>query len=397
MQRLHARYPFLEAARETVATETVDLATVVEQERAVVERARKRVITALEDGEIGEPHRDPRTELLSYPVARVLVSMVDERVLVRKYARAEAATAHERFTADLESTTELKSVESTGLELETVLDEFSLQEAVTPAPASASRGAGTAAAAADGDDVDDVDEFRIDVGTYLPLAADLWDDEWGLVNQPLTNGEVPVARDDLLVLLREAIRDRIEEGLPFEVPDPIATRLEDDVAAVRDVLADLDLTRDIDTVVPELFPPCMQALLDQIQKGEHLPHHSRFAITAFLSSIGMTTDEIVELYRVNSSFGEEMTRYQTDHIRGETSPTEYSPPSCATMQSYGDCVNKDDLCERIPHPMAYYEERIDEADEDELEDWRTEDAEADADGSGKREERSEGTGTVNSD
>ncbi|WP_323172930.1 DNA primase regulatory subunit PriL [Natrialba sp. PRR66] len=400
MQRLHARYPFLEAARETVATETVDLATVVEQERAVVERARKRVITALEDGEIGEPHRDPRTELLSYPVARVLVSMVDERVLVRKYARAEAATAHERFTADLESTTELKSVESTGLELETLLEEFNLQETVTPAPASTSRGAGTAAATGDidgGDDIDDVDEFRIDVGTYLPLAADLWDDEWGLVNQPLTNGEVPVARDDLLVLLREAIRDRIEEGLPFEVPDPVATGLEDDVAAVRDVLADLDLTRDIDTVVPELFPPCMQALLDQIQKGEHLPHHSRFAITAFLSSIGMTTDEIVDLYRVNSSFGEEMTRYQTDHIRGETSPTEYSPPSCATMQSYGDCVNKDDLCERIPHPMAYYEERIDEADEDELEDWREGDAETDADGNGKREERSEESGTVNSD
>lgn len=395
MQRLHARYPFLEAARETVATETVDLATVVEQERAVVERARKRVITALEDSEIGEPHRDPRTELLSYPVARVLVSMVDERVLVRKYARAEAATAHERFTADLESTTELKSVESTGLELETVLEEFSLQEAVTPAPASAPREAGTAAATADINDVDDVNEFRIDVGTYLPLAADLWDDEWGLVNQPLTNGEVPVARDDLLVLLREAIRDRIEEGLPFEVPDPIATGLEDDVAAVRDVLAELDLTRDIDTVVPELFPPCMQALLDQIQKGEHLPHHSRFAITAFLSSIGMTTDQIVDLYRVNSSFGEEMTRYQTDHIRGETSPTEYSPPSCATMQSYGDCVNKDDLCERIPHPMAYYEERIDEADEDELEDWREGDTETEADEKGT--DTSDGTGTVNSD
>ncbi|EMA38236.1 DNA primase large subunit, partial [Halobiforma nitratireducens JCM 10879] len=113
------------------------------------------------------------------------------------------------------------------------------------------------------------------------------------------------------------------------------------------------------------------------QKGEHLPHHSRFAITSFLTSIGMTTDEIVELYRVNSSFGEEMTRYQTDHIRGDSSPTEYSPPSCATMQSYGDCVNKDDLCERIPHPMAYYEERIDDADDEDLEDWRGQDGEAD--------------------
>ncbi|WP_226482059.1 DNA primase regulatory subunit PriL [Natrinema amylolyticum] len=351
MQRLHARYPFLEAARESVATEAVDLATVVEQDRAVVDRARQRVITALEGGETGDQHRDARIELLSYPVARVLVSMVGERVLVRKYARAEAATAYERFTADMTDTTELKSVETTGLALEDLLTEFDL-----------------------GDDVRETgDEYRIDVGTYLPLAEDLWDDEWRLVNQPLEAGEVPVDEDELLTLLREAIRGRIEDGLPFEVPEAIATALEDDADEIREVLADLDMTQDIDTVVPDLFPPCMTALLDQIQKGEHLPHHSRFAITAFLTSIGMTTDEIVDLYRVNSSFGEEMTRYQTDHIRGDSSPTEYSAPSCATMQSYGDCVNKDDLCERIPHPMAYYEQRIDDADDEELEDWRESD------------------------
>ncbi|MDG5758489.1 DNA primase regulatory subunit PriL [Natronococcus sp. A-GB1] len=348
MERLHARYPFLEAAREAVATEAVDLATIVEQDGAVVERATQRVSTAVEDGEIGDPHRDPRTELLSYPVARVLVSLVDEGILTRKYARAESTAAFERFTDDFENTVELKSVSSTGLDLDDLLEEFDLANAVQP--------------------VDD--GYRIGIGRYLPLAAGLRDDRWRLVNRALSGGEVPIEEDELHTLLREAIRERIEGGLPFQVPDAIAASLETEAAEIRDVLAELDLTREIDTVVPDLFPPCMKALLDDIQKGEHLPHHSRFAITAFLTSIGMSTDEIVELYRVNSSFGEEMTRYQTDHIGGETSPTEYSPPSCATMQSYGDCVNKDDLCERIPHPMAYYEKRIDQTDEDELEDWR---------------------------
>ncbi|WP_255193549.1 DNA primase regulatory subunit PriL [Natronobeatus ordinarius] len=348
MQRLHARYPFLEVARESVAAAAVDLAAVVEQDRDVVDRAAERVHTALEDGHTGEPRLDARTELLSYPVARVLVSLVDERVLVRRYARAEAATAYDRFTADLADTTELKSVETTGLDRETLLAEFDLESAVRETD----------------------DGYRVDVGAYLTLAADLWGDEWRLVNRALADGEVPVDEGELLELLREAIRERIEDGLPFEVPEAIATALEAEVEAIRDALADLDLTREIDTVVPDLFPPCMKALLDDVQKGEHLPHHSRFAITSFLASIGMGTDEIVDLYRVNSSFGEEMTRYQTDHIRGETSPTEYSPPSCATMQSYGDCVNKDDLCERIPHPMAYYERRLDDADDDDLEDWR---------------------------
>jgi DNA primase large subunit len=117
----------------------------------------------------------------------------------------------------------------------------------------------------------------------------------------------------------------------------------------------------------------MTALLDQVQKGEHLEHHSRFAIAAFLSGIGLTTDEIVELFEVNPGFGEEATRYQVDHIRGDTSPTEYSTPSCATMQSYGDCVGKDDICEdeiNESHPLNYYEHRLDEADEEELADWR---------------------------
>ncbi|UTF53901.1 DNA primase regulatory subunit PriL [Natronosalvus rutilus] len=353
MKRLHARYPFLEAAREAVATEAVDLATVVEQGQAVVERARERVVAALEDGGTGEPSRDARVELLSYPVARVLVSLVAENVLIRKYARAEAETAFDRFTADFTDTTELKSVESTGVDLEMLLAEFDL------GPSVRSVGDGPPA-------------YRIDVGAYLPLADDLWADEWRLVNRALADGEVPITEAELLTLVREAVRTRVEEGLPFDVPESIAAALEDEAAEIREVLAEMDLTREIDTVVPDLFPPCMKALLDDVQKGEHLPHHSRFAITAFLTSIGMTTDQIVDLYRVNSSFGEEMTRYQTDHIRGDSSPTEYSPPSCATMQSYGDCVNKDDLCERIPHPMAYYEHRIDDADEDELEDWRAE-------------------------
>jgi len=359
MKRLHARYPFLEGAREAVATQAVDLATVVEQDEAVVNRAHQRVVAALEDGTTGEPSREVRVELLSYPVARVLVSLVNERVLIRRYARAEAATAFDRFTSDFTDTSELKSVESAGVDLETLFAEFDLTDAVTPASTDTDAGQST---------------YHVDVGAYLPLTADLWGDEWNLVNRALTDGAVPVTEAELLTLLREAVRERVEDGLPFDVPDAIGGPLEEEMTHIRDVLADLDLTREIDTVVPDLFPPCMQALLDDIQKGEHLPHHSRFAITSFLTSIGMNTDEIVALYRVNSSFGEEMTRYQTDHIRGDTSPTDYSPPSCATMQSYGDCVNKDDLCDRIPHPMAYYEERLDDADEDELEDWREESA-----------------------
>ena len=352
MKPLHARYPFLQSAQAAVEAADVDLADIVSRDGAILDRALDRVAGAVEDGTIGEPHRRTRIELLSYPVARVLVSVVDEHVLTRKYARAEAATAHERFSTELESTTELKSTQREGLTLEELLREFDLTEAVSETP----------------------DGYDIDVGAYLELAADQRGEKWRLVNRELQAGRVPLEQSELLVLVRQAVRQRVEERLPLDVPDTIAEELEEQHQHIRELLADLELMRDIDTVVPDLFPPCMTYLLDQVQKGEHLEHHSRFAIATFLTSIGMSTDEIVDLFQVNPGFGEEATRYQVDHIRGDTSPTQYSPPSCATMQSYGDCVNMDDRCETISHPMAYYERALDDADEDELEDWREQQA-----------------------
>ncbi|WP_336001538.1 DNA primase regulatory subunit PriL [Halorientalis halophila] len=354
MKALHARYPFLAAAREAVETAGVDLADLVASDEAVVERGLERVEWAITDGTVGEPHRRTRVELLSYPVARVLVSLVDQHVLLRRYARAEAATAYERFSEELDDRAAFQSTRTERLDLRDLLAEFDLAGSVHGSP-------------------EDDGGYRVDVGAYLEHAAGQWGDEWRLVNRSLADGQVPVDETELLLLVRQAVERRVKDGLPFAVPDEIATELEAETERISETLADLDLTRDIDTVVPDLFPPCMRHLLDKVQKGEHLEHHSRFAIAAFLTSIGMTTDEIVDIFQVNPGFGEEATRYQVDHIRGESSPTEYSAPACATMQSYGDCVNKDDICEDVineSHPLNYYEHRLDEADEDELVDWR---------------------------
>lgn len=360
MKALHARYPFLAASRETVEAADIDLADLIGEDEAVVSRATERVAGALREGSIGDSHRSTRIELLSYPVSRVLVSLVDERICTRKYSRAEADRAISQFRAESKANSQLKSARTEQLYLADLLTEFDLAEAISE------------------DAVKDDGGYRVAVGTYLTLVSDLWGDEWRLVNRTLANGEVSIENEELFTLLEEAISQRVASGLPLSVPEEIAEPLEEEVEEIRSVLSDLDLTREIDTVVPDRFPPCMKALLDSIQKGEHLGHHSRFAITSFLASIGMSTDEIIDLYMVNSSFGEEMTRYQTDHIRGETSPTEYTPPSCATMQSYGDCVNKNDICEDVineSHPLNYYEHQLEEADEEELVDWREENGE----------------------
>jgi DNA primase large subunit len=369
LRPLHARYPYFENSREAVRNADVSLAAAARDE-AITDRALARVESALTGSGVGEAERGTRTELLSYPIARVLVSLADQPVLIHRYARAEAEAARERFVVDL-GRQELKSASGDRLTLEGLLSEFDLDGAVR----ETSEASGARETKANGNRGGD---YETSVASYLALAADRRGEEWRLVNRHLADGWVKLTREELLALLGEAVGKRVASGLPLSVPAEIEAALDGPVATITESLAETNLIHDVDTVVPELFPPCMKYLLDRVQKGEHLEHHSRFAITAFLANIGMETDDIVELYMVNPGFGEEITRYQTDHIRGVSSPTEYSTPACATMQSYGDCVNMDDRCERISHPMAYYEDALEDADEEALTDWRARESEADA-------------------
>lgn len=350
MERLHARYPFLEVSREAVEAADVDLGEIVARGGPAVERGRERVKRALLEGttEAEEPRTwSDRAELLSYPVARVLVSLLDVPGAVEKYAAAEAATARERFVDDFEAELELKSRADERLTLDGLLADFGLSGRVEPT--------------GDG-------EFSVAVTAYLQLASSLDGDEWRLAGRPLDGGRVPVARPELYTLLREAVRRRVEEGLPLSVPDAIADPLDDELAAIRSSVADLDPPTSFDAAVPGLFPPCMRALLTRAREGEALPDHSRFSLVSFLVSAGLDAEEVTELCGVSGEPAAAV-RSQVERLRDENGAVA-APPSCAVMVEYGDCVDKDDLCETIQHPLSYYDERLAQAPDDRITDWR---------------------------
>jgi len=85
MDALDAKYPFFATAREAVADAAVSLPELVAADAPAVERARERVERALMDGTVAsesgafptESAYDTQAELLSYPIARILVSLLD--------------------------------------------------------------------------------------------------------------------------------------------------------------------------------------------------------------------------------------------------------------------------------------------------------------------------------
>jgi DNA primase large subunit len=350
MERLHARYPFLDASRDAVEAADVDLAALVQRGGPAVERGHERVQRALLEGttEAEEPQLwSDRAELLSYPVARVLVSLLDVPGATEKYAAAEAATARERFVEDFEADIELKSTADQRLTLERLLADFGLSGRVEPT--------------GDG-------RFSVEVTAYLELAGDLDDDRWRLAGRPLDDGRVPVARAELYTLLREAIHHRVVEGLPLSVPEPIGEPLDDELGAIRRSISDIDPPMGFEAVVPGLFPPCMRALLTRVREGEALPDHSRFALVSFLVSVGLDAGDIVELCDVTDEAAGTV-REQVERLDDEGGSA-LTPPSCAVMDEYGDCVDKDETCETIQHPLSYYEKRLQQAPDDRVTDWR---------------------------
>jgi len=346
---LYARYPFLRAARATVQEADISPPRLVTEGDPAVDRARERVERALMSGTVASetPERwSDRDELLSYPIARILVSLVDVRAAVEKYADAEAETAFERLRTDLETDEGgLRSVSTPRADLSTFLDEFDLGSAVR----RVARDHGP-------------DGFRVAVSAYLRLADPDWGADWRLVNRDLRSGEVPIESEELHRLLREAVRRRVVEGLPFEVRgssggDALAAALDADVTALRDRLAERERLPSVDTVEPAQFPPCVRALLD----GEDdLPAHSAFAATAFLVSLGLDAETIAERWpRLDDGDLSYRATVLADEGAGGS---QYPAPSCATMQTFGDCVNPDALCETIDHPRRYYAAAVADAE-----------------------------------
>jgi DNA primase large subunit len=331
-----AKYPFLPGAGAYVGERGPKLDELLFDRAYARVRARgvARVRAALLDATI-EPapvgsDSDALIELLSYGVGRMVVGALALPLVARRSAMAEAKLAHARLVQE-----EDEVVREVALLLGLRL-----------------RGG------------------AVHFTDYLRHSVALKDPEWKLVNQPVLEGWVEVDARRLARLCQEGVRQRIEAAAAQD-PGPdvrraFATELGELRKAADDLLARFQ-GGDLGPVKLELLPPCMTKLLAHLQQGVNVPHTGRFALTAFLHTVGMSSEEIMRLFAAAPDFKEEMTRYQVEHIVGKTSGTEYTPPGCATMVTYGLCPmeelareQRDRLCihPRMHHPLTYYRWRV---------------------------------------
>ncbi len=332
--------PFTKSAAQYVDSSDVKLLDVVHNPfiyGRVVSRAESRITQALL-GDIEKPKfaQDEEVrmeeELLSYPVARLLLSCIGDRYAIRRYALKEAKSSTE-FLKDVlyEMDTKTQSVFLSLLASELGLEVGSAEE----------------------------NGLFMPLSFYLRYASHIHEPEWKLVNRHVANGMVLVQSRELMRLMQEAIRAKVEDGMPLEVPPEICKRLLVYIGRIKEILAERKaMFEQVHVRGPErIYPPCMREAMRLVREGMNLPHSQRFALTSFLLTIGWSVEEVARLFASSPDFDERLATYQIEHIAGATG-TRYTPPSCATMQTYGNCIGKDKSCAGVSHPLTYYRRQL---------------------------------------
>ena len=295
-------------------------------ERAVL-RIRESVLTSLRNLQNLKRWEDD-VEILSFPLAILMMKMVDDPYFQKKFALFEAKKA----SLYLEN-------ENLGKILDIAEKSFGWKISNGDSKVSGM--------------------LKIHFTSYLKNASKLKEDKWKLVNRHLEYGNVYITKSEAVRLLEEEVKNHIQSKFEIKelvkLPEPILKKVEELKSFLQEQKKVLPSEETFGKINPQAFPPCIKAIYTDILAGKNVPHIGRFTLTAFLIQIGMDTQSIVKLYTSATDFDERITRYQVEHIAGLVgSKTKYKPLNCASMQTHGLCIGKDEFCLKIKNPLTYY-------------------------------------------
>ncbi len=325
----YVKYPFtIEAARYVsgLDLEIQDLAA------NVLDRAEKRIEEAIASAKISQESQDNMVEILSFPTAIMLLSIIGDERLIRRYALAESKRAYELLRKDTAANIIEIAKNTFGWKIR---QGKTIEESYY--------------------------ECALHFTNYLRNVTSIHEPEWKLANRILSRGYVYLTKDETSRLLLEEIQRKIldrSKRTTLEIPSALVPRVEEirKMIEARKGFMRIEVPR---AAVYAAMPPCVRNLYDALFAGRNLSHMGRFTLTSFLVNVGVSEEDIVKTFKAATDFDEKKTRYQVEHIAGRRgAKRKYTPPRCETLKTHGVCVNPDDLCKQIKHPLTYYRRKV---------------------------------------
>jgi DNA primase large subunit len=329
-----AKYPFTVESSEYVKSLRIGVAELTTGDYdPILDRAEQRISESEKDAVVSPRWQDTDVEILSFPTAVMLVSEIANERVSRRYALSESKRAYEHLRE-----------ETSQKILEIAMNTFGWRIAHQQ----------------DGGDVPD-SNYSIHFVDYLRNAKGIRDPKWKLINRILENGIITVAGDEVARLLEEEVQRKVYSRIRSpsnSFPESLSLRVKrlKEKINTGKAYSYLEMPK---VVLAEAMPPCIKALNQALTSRKHLSHMGRFTLTSFLLNVGVSSEDLVKMFREVSDFSERLTRYQVEHIGGSRGvKTRYSPPKCDNLKTHGLCVNPDELCRSVRHPLSYYKKKI---------------------------------------
>ena len=265
-------------------------------------------------------------EIFSFLLAIVLLKLSGMHTLIKRFALAEARRAEKYLEKDLANISDESQKE---LAIRIIDDLFSVQ-------------------------VEKLDNyFVIPVSDYLKHSINFHEREWKLINRHVENGQVFLTPHETVRLIRKELGTYINSKIINAKTPTMISGFEDSVTK----LVSLSKKFITFTVTTGEYPPCIKHAIEELEKGENLPHSGRFMLGAFLLSKGQSVEQIAPLFKNAPDYNERVTLYQLNHLAGTSgSGTKYICPSCEKLKTQDLCFAIPE-CDNIINPLQFGKKR----------------------------------------
>ncbi len=265
-------------------------------------------------------------EVFSFLLAIVLLKLSGMHTLIKRFALAEARRAEKYLEKDLVNISDESKKQ---LAIKIIDDLFSVQ-------------------------VEKLDDyFVIPVSDYLKHSINFHEREWKLINRHVENGQVFLTPHETVRLIRKELGTYINSKIINSKTPAMISGFEDSV----NKLVSLSKKFITFTVTTGEYPPCIKHGIEELEKGENLPHSGRFMLGTFLLSKGQSVEQVAPLFKNAPDYNERVTLYQLNHLAGTSgSGTKYTCPSCEKLKTQDLCFAIPE-CDNIINPLQFGKKR----------------------------------------
>lgn len=261
-------------------------------------------------------------EIISFPLAIVILKLCGIRTMFNRFALAEARRAEQYLEKDLK---DVSNPQKSQLARRIIYDLFGIYV-----------------------EQNEEDDFLIPVVDYLKYSVDFYEREWELVNRRVYDGLVHLTSHEIVRLLRTELGVYIKSKITSIRTPQMVSGFEEYTSKVT------ELAKKFETpiVLSGEYPPCIKHAIDVLERGENLPHSGRFMLASYLLSRGQAIEDVAPLFKNAPDYNERITMFQLNHIAGDGNDTKYSCPSCDNLRMKDLCFATSE-CEGIRHPMQF--------------------------------------------